>query len=157
MDNWKTVVIKGMVPGTVAGVASAAALALCSSKETGSAPAAMNAVSHYAWGREAFQRNTPSWKYTLVGYAFHHASAHFWASIFEQTAGKVLDRKSPGATLAAGMAASAVACLVDYKVTPRALHPGYEKRVSRRSLAVVYTVFGLGLALGAWLNRAGAR
>jgi hypothetical protein len=26
MDNWKTVVIKGMAPGTVAGVASAAAL-----------------------------------------------------------------------------------------------------------------------------------
>jgi len=75
-----------------------------------------------------------------------------WASVFEQAAGKVLARRSPAGTLAASAAASAVACFVDYQMTPKRLRPGYEQRLSRGSLALVYTAFGLGLAAGALLN-----
>jgi hypothetical protein len=46
-----------------------------------------------------------------------------------------------------------VACFVDYQLTPDRLKPGYERHLSRPSLAVVYGAFGVGLALGAMLSR----
>lgn len=164
MDNWSltkgkkigtalgNTVGKGMLPGALASVASASVLAACAKKESGSVFAGANAVSHWLWGDKAFRRDTASWKYTLVGYAIHHASALFWAGIFEQAAGKLLARRSPKTTLAASTVAAAVACFVDYRLTPKRLRPGFEQRVSRGSLALVYAAFGLGLAAGAWLN-----
>jgi len=152
MDNFKQVITKGLVPGTLASVISTAALALRARRESGSPYAGVNATSHALWGDEAFTRNAPSWKYTLVGYGIHHASSLFWATIFEQVAGKVLDRKSPAATTLAAAGAAAVACFVDYKLTPKRLQPGFEERVSRKSLALVYAAFGVGLAAGAYFN-----
>lgn len=156
MDNWKTAVAKGMAPGALASVASTVALALCSKKESGHMFAGANAISHWLWGDKAFRRNAPTWKYTLVGYGIHHASSWLWGGLFEQAAGKVLARKSPGATLAASAAATAVACFVDYQLTPKRLRPGFEQRVSRGALALVYGAFALGLAAGALTNRRAA-
>lgn len=153
MDNWKTVVIKGMAPGALASVASTVVLAWCSKKETGHVFAGANAISHWLWGDQAFRRNAPTWKYTLVGYGIHHASSWLWGSLFEQAAGKVLSRRSPGVTLAAAATATAVACVVDYQLTPKRLRPGFEERLSRGSLALVYGAFALGLAAGALANR----
>lgn len=152
MDNWKVIVGKGMAPGLLASLASTAVLALFSKKEAGSPFAGANAISHWLWGERAFEQNRPTLKYTLVGYGIHHASSHFWGSIFEQLAGRVLGKKSPAATVAASAAATAVACFVDYKLTPKKFQPGFEQRVSRSSLAWVYVAFGVGLAAGAWLN-----
>lgn len=53
--------------GTAANLASVVALALCSKRETGSALAGINAVSHWAWGDADARRNGLSWKYTLIG------------------------------------------------------------------------------------------
>jgi hypothetical protein len=152
MDNWKQVVVKGMVPGALASLTSTAALALRAREESGSMFAGANAISHWLWGDKAFHRDVPSWKYTLVGYGIHHASSLFWATIFEQVAGKVLDRKSVAGTAAAAAAAAATACFVDYQLTPQRLKPGYEERVSKKSLALVYGAFAVGLAAGALFN-----
>lgn len=152
MDSWKQTVVKGLLPGALASVASSGMLALRAKKEAGSAFAGTNATSHCLWGDEAFQHDAPSWKYTLVGYAIHHASSIFWAALFERTAAPVLERKSIGATVAAAAAASAVACFVDYQLTPKRFQPGFEERVSRASLALVYAAFGIGLAAGAVIN-----
>ncbi|WP_338768714.1 hypothetical protein [Massilia sp. METH4] len=152
MDNWKQVIIKGMLPGTLASLTSTGALALRSKQEAGSMFAGANAISHWLWGDKAFRRDAPTWKYTLVGYAIHHASAHFWASIFEQVAGKVLDKRSVAPTLVASLGTAAMACFVDYKLTPQRLKPGYEERVSKGSLALVYAAFAVGLAAGAMIN-----
>lgn len=152
MNGWKQAIIKGMMPGALASVASAGMLALRSKREAGSIYAGTNAVSHWLWGGKAFRRDAPSWKYTLVGYGIHHASALFWGALFEQAAGKVLERKSVGSTIAAAAAASSVACFADYMLTPQRLRPGFEERVSRGSLALVYAAFGVGLAAGALFN-----
>lgn len=152
MDSWKQTLVKGMLPGALASVASSGVLALRAKREAGSAFAGTNATSHCLWGDEAFERDAPSWKYTLVGYAIHHASSIFWAALFERTAFKVLERQSVGSTVAAAAAASAVACFVDYRLTPKRLQPGFEERVSRGSLALVYAAFGIGLAAGALFN-----
>ena len=49
------------------------------------------------------------------------------------------------------MATSAVACFVDFHLTPPRLTPGFEHRLSHRSLAAVYGAFAVGLAVGALL------
>ncbi|MBB3222314.1 hypothetical protein [Pseudoduganella umbonata] len=152
MDNWKQVIIKGMMPGALASLASTGALALRSKQETGSPYAGANAISHVLWGDRAFVHDEPTWKYTLTGYAIHHASSHFWASIFEQAAGKVFDKPGVASKLASAAAASAVACFVDYKLTPQRLQPGFDVRLSKRSLAMVYGAFAIGLAAGALFN-----
>ncbi len=153
MQTWKTAMERGLVAGTSASLLSTAALAVLGKDEAGSAFAPTNAVSHWLWGDQAARRDTPSLKYTMVGYAIHHASATFWAVLFERALGRQLDRKDPALTLAGAAAASAVACFVDYQLTPRRLRPGYEQRLSKPSLALVYGAFGLGLAVGAALTR----
>jgi hypothetical protein len=152
MNQLKQAIVKGMLPGALASMASAAVLAWRARSETGSMFAGTNAISHWLWGDQAFRRDAPSLKYTLVGYTIHHASSLLWASLFEQAAGRMLERRSVGTTVAAAGAAAAVACFADYQLTPQRLRPGYEERVSRGSLAMVYAAFGLGLAAGALIN-----
>jgi len=89
----------------------------------------------------------------LPGYLIHHASATFWAVLFERFFGSLLDKKQAALTLKAATAATAVACFTDYQLTPQRLHPGFEKRLSTPALAVVYLSFGIGLAAGAMLCR----
>lgn len=153
MEDWNTALRRGVVSGAASSALSTAALAALGKAGTGSMFAPTNAISHWLWGEKAARRDRPSMRYTATGYLIHHASATFWAVLFERFAGRRLDRKEPGATLAAATAMSAVACFVDYQLTPRRLHPGYEKRLSKPSLAVVYGAFGLGLAAGALMAR----
>lgn len=151
MEN--TALNRALISGTASSLLSTAALAMMGKKETGSAYAPTNAVSHYVHGDEAAHHDGLSLRYTIPGYLIHHASATFWSYVFEKVMGGVLDKRSPAGTLAAAAATSAFAALTDYKLTPKSLHPGYEKRLSRQSLAVVYGGFALGLALGAILSR----
>jgi hypothetical protein len=153
MEQWNTALRRGLVSGTTSSLLSTAALALFGKREAGSAFAPTNAISHWYWGERAARRDRPSPRYTLPGYAIHHASATFWAVLFERACGDLLDRRDTGKTLLASTAAAGVACFVDYEMTPQRLKPGYEKRLSRPALAVVYGAFGLGLAAGAMLCR----
>jgi hypothetical protein len=153
MEPWKTAWQRGLVGGATSSLLSTAALAALGKREAGSAYAPTNAVSHWIYGDEAAQHHGPSARYTLPGYLIHHGSAMFWSVIFERLCGELLDRKKPALTLGVGTASAAVACFVDYQLTPQRLKPGYEKHLSRPSLAVVYGAFGVGLALGAMLCR----
>jgi hypothetical protein len=153
MEPWKTALQRGLVGGAAASLLSTVALAVLGKCEAGSAYAPTNAVSHWIYGDKAARHDDPSARYTLPGYLIHHGSATFWSVIFERLCGSLLDRKDPAVTLGVGTAASAVACFTDYQLTPRRLHPGYEKRLSRPALALVYASFGLGLAFGAMLCR----
>ena len=149
MESWKNAMQRGLVSGSSASLLSTLALAAMGKRETGSMLAPTNAISHWIWGDEAARHDEPSLRYTFTGYIIHHASATFWAVLFERLMGGRLDKKDLPTTLAASAAASAVACFTDYKLTPRRLHPGYEKRLSTPSLALVYGAFALGLAAGA--------
>lgn len=153
METWKTAVQRGLVSGATSSVLSTVALALLGKREDDSHFAPTNAISHWYWGEKAARRDRPSLRYTLTGYAIHHTSATFWAILFERACGDLLDRREAATALAIGTAAAGVACFVDYEMTPQRLTPGYEKRLSRQALAVVYGAFGLGLAAGAMLCR----
>jgi len=153
MNSWNTAIRRGAVGGATASLLSTAALALLGRREAGSAYAPTNAVSHWIWGDEALHEDAPTLRHTVPGYLIHHGSAMFWSVLFERLCGRLLDRKEPAVTLGVATAASAVACFVDYELTPRRFQPGYEARLSRPSLAAVYGAFGVGLALGAMLCR----
>ncbi len=153
MESWKTAIRRGLMSGSTASLLSTLALAVAGKRETGSVVAPTNAISHWIWGDKAARHDEPSLRYTLLGYAIHHVSATFWAVLFERVMGGRLDRNNVPTTVAASAAASAVACFTDYQLTPRRLHPGYEKRLSTPALALVYGAFAIGLAAGAVATR----
>ena len=153
MSTWKESIKRGAVSGSVASLLSTAALAALGKRDSGSAIAPINSVSHWFWGDQAKVQERASAKYTVPGYITHHMSAVFWAVLFERFTGRLLDRKKPATTLEVAAAATAVAAFTDYKLTPYRLQPGFEARLSRTSMVGVYAAFGVGLALGAMLLR----
>ena len=153
MQDWTTTLQRGLVSGAASSILSTVALAIVGTKETGSAFAPTNAVSHYVHGDKAALHSAPSIRYTLPGYLIHHASSTFWSIMFEKVAGRYLDRKTPAGILTASAATSAFAAFADYKLTPKRLQPGYEKRISTPGLAIVYAALALGLAAGTALTR----
>jgi len=148
-----TVIQRALVTGAASSIVSTVAMALVAKKETGSPYAATNAVSHYVHGEKATFRNRFSLRYTVPGLLIHHASATVWAFVFERVMGGVLDQKNPAAILASAAATSAFAAFTDHKLTPRPLQPGYQDRLSKKSLGVVYASIAVGLALGAAVLR----
>ena len=144
--SWKRALTQGALSGTCASVLSTLALAARGRSENSSALAPINAVSHWYWGNRATRVDGPSVKYTVPGYLTHHATSVFWAVLFEKIFGGAL-RGRPAPTLAASATTAAVACFVDYQLTPKRLTPGFEHRLSRSSLFLVYAMFAAGLAI----------
>lgn len=134
--------------GGAAALSSALALMWRGRHDAGSATAPLNAVSHIAYGDEAFEVDRPTLRHTLPGVLLHAASGVFWALLFEGLRGHHA-RRGLGATAADAVAATAVAAVVDLAIVPRRLTPGFERRLSARSLALVYGALAAGLLLGA--------
>lgn len=139
-----------LVTGTVAGLASAAMLALLARAAGKGTLQPINATSHWLHGRKAASRGQLDAAHTLVGFATHCASAVFWALPFQfwQTRRR---SRSLGALLGGACITSAVAAAVDYGVTPKRFTPGWELVLGKRSLVVTYAALALGLAAGARL------
>jgi len=148
MKTWKHAARDALVPGTAACLASTAALMASGDARTGHPLAPTNAVSHWLWGDKAMHRDRLSWRYTGVGYLTHHVSSVLWATLYEKLFGGRHARDGALSTLAGAAAITALAYVVDYRFTPKRLMPGYERRVSHRSLLAVYVAFAAGLALG---------
>lgn len=142
-------IARTLAAGSLGSIFSALALMARGRRDAGSAAAPVNAVSHWFWDREALHQQGVDVRHTLVGYLTHHGASLFWAGLFSWALHKRPSAQRPAAVVAASAATSAVACFVDFNLTPERLTPGYEHRLSRRSLAVVYIAFGAGLAAGA--------
>jgi len=145
----------GLAAGTLASLASTGALMLCGRREAGSMVAPTNATSHWLWGDQAFEVREPTLKHTGIGYATHHASAIFWALLYAWLHASRHPAQSVPEALASAGAATAVACAVDYTITPKRLTPGFEHHLSRRSMGIVYGLFAVGLAAGCLLAQRG--
>lgn len=153
LSPWKTALSQGALAGSLAALASTAVLAIAGRREVGSAAAPVNAVSHWYWGDEAFQREELDLGHTALGYLTHHGAAIFWASLYA-----ALCRDQPRARTVPGViggaaATSAVACFVDYQLTPHRFTPGFEHRLSTPAMVAVYAAFAAGLAAGAYAMR----
>lgn len=146
----------GLLHGLLGGTLSAAVLMWRGRKEASSAVAPINAPSHWIFGDEALQADRLSARHTLVGGVTHEASAVLWGTLYEWLR---MRRARPTASNAVTDAAAvaALAALVDFKLVPKRLTPGFEHRLGRQGLAWVYASLACGLALGGWLALRGER
>ena len=133
-----------LISGALAGTAAGIAVSLAGRREAGAYSAPLNATSHIVWGDAAARRNEISAKYTGTGTLLHYGAALFWAALYELLPGR--------APLRAAIT-TATAYVVDYHVVPRRLTPGFEMRVSKGALALVYGALALGLWAGSSLRR----
>lgn len=136
--------------GLLAGLVSTVILLWRGRADTRHAVAPINAISHWIWPDEAIRRNDPSLKHTASGIALHMASSLFWSTVY----GWLRARRSAPSALNASVdaaAVAAVAAVVDLRVVPKRLTPGFEHRLRTSSLVTVYGGFALGLALGGLL------
>lgn len=149
MTNLLQLVKDSVQTGAVVTLATTAATAVGGAVECDNAIAPINAVSHIAWGDKAARRNAPSWKYTAMGLVLNSAAVTSWAVIYEFFFGKAVERGEVGKALVGGAAISACAYVTDYYLVPDRFTPGFEKRLSNRSLFGIYSVLAVSLALGA--------
>lgn len=151
MTNWLQTLRRAAVSGTAASTLSLAALTVCGVRDCRSAFAPVNAVSHWIWARRALCEEDGSLRYTLPGYAIHHAASVFWALFYEEGVARLRPVRLAH-HVGACASVAALACFVDLRMTPERLTPGFERRLSNQSLALVYFAFGVGLAVPALLK-----
>jgi hypothetical protein len=153
MTTWKQALCRGAVTGSLASLASMAALAWRGRRDAGSTMAALNAPSHWIFGELALRKNEPSWRFTGTGVAIHHFSALMWGVLYE----KFIARGRRGTPLpqqvGEAVVSTAAAAVIDFALTPKRFTPGFEHRLSLRSLTIVYGAFAIGVAAGSFLNR----
>lgn len=147
MKTWQEAAADARFSGGAAAAGSLAMLALCGYRTTGSALGSINAPSYIVWGDVALRKNRASLRYTLPGVALHVGSALFWAVLYEKLLAPAAGA-SPSRTLGTAAVATAGAAVVDLRIVPDRLTPGFERRLSRAGLGLVYATFALGLALG---------
>jgi hypothetical protein len=151
MLKTETAIKRALTGGTLAGIATVAATALAGKRETGSYAAPLNATSHIVWGEKAAMQDSASLKYTLTGFILNHAAVIFWAAIYEKLFGRRsarsrMMRESPLRPLVGSAIVSVSAYVTDYYLVPKRLTPGFEKRLSNKSLMIFFGVLALGLA-----------
>lgn len=155
MKSWRDALTDGALTGTVAGVATALTAVACGQAESHQPIAPLNAVSHIVWGDEAATVDEATARHTAVGFALNHGACLFWATLFEKLFGTQAERGDAGAALLGGAAVSGIAYVTDYYLVPKRLTPGFEKRLSGRSLGAIYGVLALSLGATALLRSRG--
>jgi hypothetical protein len=150
-DNWPQTLRRGLLVGSVASIAATAMISWRSSKDSDSAISGTNATSHWLWGEPAKHKHRFTPRYTVLGYAIHHASSVFWGTIYERWFRNKSDRPLLSSAKNA-TAVAALACAVDYLATPKRLTPGFEAHLSMRSMFLVYLAFGAGLGGARYLS-----
>jgi hypothetical protein len=153
MKSWRRASKDSVMPGLVAGAAVIAAVMIAGRRDSGSAIAPINASSHVIWGDQAADVEDVTLRHTLPGVLINAGAAMWWALIFQKLFGSAVDRGGLGRALLGGTATAGLAWLVDYKLMPRRLTPGWEKRISDKSLYGSLRTMGAGLGLGAMAAR----
>jgi hypothetical protein len=149
-----------LVSGTVSSLAVSAAAAIAGKRETGNYAAPINATSHILWGNKAALHDKASLKYTVSGFLINHAATMMWAAVHnkwvEPAIARWFARRPAWGPLAPAVSAAAVsagAYVTDYYLIPKRFTPGYEMRLSGRSMALIFGALALGLAGGTLLER----
>ena len=151
--SWRDAFRDALVSGTIASVASTISLSALGKAELDKSAAPVNGPSQWIWGRHAPYQNRFSLRYTIVGYLIHHAASVFWALWYEKLRQRLPTAENTAAVLAPAVVIATAAYTVDFHFTPQRLTPGFEHRLSKRSVLTVYGTFALGLALTALLQR----
>ncbi|HEX4415938.1 MAG TPA: hypothetical protein VH107_20065 [Lacipirellulaceae bacterium] len=147
------IVADGLWNGAVATAATTAVASLCGEIESQSVAAPLNAVSHIVWGDDAARHSEPSARYTVPGLLLNGAAVTSWAILQEVLFDHRQVKKSLSRSIAEGAMISGLAYVTDYHVVPPRLTPGFEKRLSNKSLATIYAALALSLGVAAWWRK----
>jgi hypothetical protein len=151
MSNLTALLSRTLQTAGPATAATTAALAACGSWENGNSVAPINAVSHIVWGDEAASQDDASFRHTAPGVALNAAAIAAWSAVYELAFGPRVRAGDARAALIGGATTAALAYVTDYYVVPRRLTPGFEKRLSSRSMLAVYAALGASLPLASLL------
>jgi hypothetical protein len=140
------------IAGTLAGLLSTAVLAWAGKRHNRRPLGPLNAPAHWVWGDESLAEDAASVRHTVVGVVIHQLSSGFWAAVHEWLQSR---RSSPTMANAAldAAAVTAIAAVVDLKLVPDRLTPGFQRRIPPRSVALTYLAFAAGLTAAAALRR----
>ena len=144
------------ISGGAAALLSLAALMTRSRRDTGTPWTGINAVSHWLYGDRALRRHSLSGRYTAPGFVIHTLSSMLWGGLHRLVL-RAAKRRSVPAIAATAAAVTAVAALTDLHLVPERLTPGFERRLSSGSVALVYVAFAIGLAAAAGWRGQGSR
>ena len=144
--------------GAIASTATTVAASALGAAELGNAFSPLNAVSHILWGDRAAFVDEATAKETITGVALNGAAVTAWAGLYELLAGRRARRSNLGRddiqqSLLAGAAVAGIAYVTDYYLVPKRFTPGFEKRLSNKSLFGIYATLALSLGLGGLLTR----
>jgi len=144
-----TPIARTLISSAVTSAATTTALFLLSSKDTGHPAAALNATSHILWGDEAAKYDDWDVRHTLAGAVLNAGAMGFWSAVQSLLpAPRSIFGAARNATLV-----TALAYVTDYHVVPKRLTPGFEQRLSRKSLFGSYAVLAAALAVSAFATR----
>ncbi len=135
--------IDGVITGLAGAAATSAAIAAFGQAKEGSAWTPFNAIAHMLFGESATPVEGFAPRETLSGLGLNVSALGVWGALYEKLAGKVPFPQS----LCAGALAAALIWLIDYKIVPERLRPGFEKRLGPDSIAAVYVLLALTLGL----------
>lgn len=148
--RWPAWLRRAVVSGSCASFCSTALLTVLSHRRLHAPAAGTNATSQWFWPRSAPWRHALDLQHTATGFAIHHLCSVFWAAGYEAVRG---NRRAAAVALPLAAATAGVAYLVDYKVVPPRLSPGFDQHLQGRDLVWVYAAFAAGLALPTLLPR----
>jgi hypothetical protein len=148
MTTWKDALAEGLLSGTLAAVLSAAVVAVAGRKQSGSAIAPINAVSHWLWGDAAAREESIDARHTGVGAVTQMLAGIFWGTLHAKLRPRVPHSDIVPAAIAGGVATAAVAGVVDYGLIPKRFTPGYELRVSSGAVLLALGAIAAGIAAG---------
>lgn len=132
----------------VVGATTSGAVALCGQIEDGDAVSPLNAISHIAFGDDAYDQREASLKYTATGVALNQVAVGSWVLLYELLFGRARRRGDLRTALIGGSFVAALAYLVDYHAVPERLKPGFERHLMPKSLLFIYATLALALSVG---------
>lgn len=143
--TWSEAVQAAFISGAIAGAATAVAVAIAGKRESGSAAAPINATSHVVHGSQAASVTDADIPHTALGFLINTGAAVFWATLYEKAFGAAAERGDIAQAWFGGKSVAGLAYMTDYHAVPKRLTPGWEERVSNRSLMSVYAALALSL------------
>lgn len=142
--NWTSI----LITASVATLATTAVTAILGKKEADSAAAPLNATSHIVWGDEAATHDEVDAKHTGLGTLINAAAMASWAIFNDLLWRRWVGRGSRSRSLVAGAATSGIAYVTDYYLVPKRFTPGFEKRLSKPALGIIYASLAISMAAG---------
>jgi hypothetical protein len=151
-QSWAGTLQDALAAGSIVCAVTLAAVAARGLTDSGSAIAPINATSHVVYGPAAGNVDLPDIKHTVPGLAINAGACMFWATVYERLFGRGNSGRA-GRALFGGALVAALAYVVDYHLVPKRLTPGWEERVSSRSLAMIFGAMALSLPIRSMLER----